>query len=297
MWLTSLLQNWAQRNRARRNRGRCHRQQPAARSFRPRLDCREDRTLPSSMVGVVFDAGAGPLPQLPVDSYSWGATHADGTATSMQDFTITLAPGSTEPGLWGHLAVGKPLDTATIQLSKAVGPGETQVYTTYTLTNVTITSFKTSEEGGTAPQDTIGLHFDKISQSFSVQKPDGTPDTPNIASYDLAKATGEAGSLKGESAAKAPPLVFVEDGVALRGSEISGYTWSAPNPAASHTSMQDFTITLAPGSTEPGLWGHLAIGKPLDTATIQLSKAVGPGETQVYTTYTLTNVTITSFKT
>jgi|SRR5262245_35224095 len=106
MWLASYLKNWAC-NRARRNRGQCNHLGRPARAFRPQLDCLEDRTLPSTVVGVVFDDGAGPLPELPIESYTWGAAHPDGSATSMQDFTLTLTPGSTEPGLWGHLAVGK----------------------------------------------------------------------------------------------------------------------------------------------------------------------------------------------
>jgi type VI protein secretion system component Hcp len=197
MWLKSFLQTWA-RNRARGTRGGCNRHRSAVRVFRPRFDCLEDRTLPSTMVGMVFDDGAGPLPVLAVESYTWGATHPDGSATSMQDFTITLTPGSIEPGLWGHLAVGEQLDTATIQLSKPNPQGPLQVYTTYTLTNVTISSFTTSKQGDDVPLDTIGLHFDKITETFRRQNPDGTLGPANTASYNQVTATSEgAGSLGG----------------------------------------------------------------------------------------------------
>src|SRR5262249_52022713 len=233
-----------------------------------------------------------------ITSYTWGATNPDVFHASLQDFTITLTPGIAEPGLWGRLAVGKHLKTATIQLSKVSALGKPHVYTTYTVTNVTISSFTTSEQGGAVPQDTIGLHFDQIAESYIPLDPDGTPGSPNTASYNqLTRTSDGIGSLAGDSGATPPALVFVEDSVALKGSDITSYTWGATNPDVFHASLQDFTITLPPGIAEPGLWGRLAVGKHLKTATIQLSKVSALGKPHVYTTYTLTNVTISSFTT
>src|SRR5262249_54400775 len=144
----------------------------------------------------------------------------------------------------------------------------------------------------------IGLHFDEIAESYIPLDPDGTPGTPNTASYNqLTRTSDGIGSLAGDSGATPPALVFVEDSVALKGSDITSYTWGATNPDVFHASLQDFTITLTPGIAEPGLWGRLAVGKHLKTATIQLSKVSALGKPHVYTTYTLTNVTISSFTT
>src|SRR5437879_6325163 len=40
-----------------------------------RLEVLEDRTLLSAALGVTFDEGGGPLPELAALSYSWGATN------------------------------------------------------------------------------------------------------------------------------------------------------------------------------------------------------------------------------
>ena len=56
--------------------------------------------------------------------------------------------------LWGRVAVGKHLDSATIQLVKAT-EGRLQVYASYTLSDVSITSFTTNGQDSEAPQDSI----------------------------------------------------------------------------------------------------------------------------------------------
>lgn len=77
------------------------------RRTRLNLEQLEDRLTPSSL-GLTFDDGSGNVDELPLLSYSWGVVNPSaGTGTaSLQNFRLTLAPTSAEPGLWGHLAVG-----------------------------------------------------------------------------------------------------------------------------------------------------------------------------------------------
>ena len=96
----------------------------------------EDRTLLSTTLGVTFDDGRGPVAELAVQSYSWGAACPPASgSSSLQDFTLTLAPGSVEPGLWGHLAVGSHLNSATIHVRQVGGSTATE-YLTYTLKEI-----------------------------------------------------------------------------------------------------------------------------------------------------------------
>src|SRR5262245_51814114 len=99
-------------------------------------------SLPLPALGVVFVENGVPLPELEAQSYSWGAN-----LRSLKDFTLTLAPTSVEPGLWGHLTAGRAFPSAVVHLRDAGG----REYQTYTLSNVTITSFSTDASAGSAP--------------------------------------------------------------------------------------------------------------------------------------------------
>jgi type VI protein secretion system component Hcp len=265
---------------------------------------------PKPPVGVTFEDGALTIPDVPVTSYSWGAANPTGTLPRLQDLTLTVFPGADigEPGLWGHLANLGRLSfhrTATINVYTTVA-GVARVYLSYTLTNLVISSFTTAEDGsGARPQDTIKLQFAEVTESYTPINPDGTSGTSNTANYNQAWGfSGGAGSLAGPALPGGPPvgLTFVEGGATLPELEVSGYSWGAANPAGTTPSLQDLTLTLAAGSTtrggvEPGLWGHLAARKHLDSATIHVRKFGQPGGLVEYITYTLTDVYISSFTT
>src|SRR5262249_57978861 len=97
----------------------------------------------------------------------------------LRDFTLVLAPGSVEPGLWGHLAAGSHLNSATIHVRQVQGGTATE-YLTYTLRDVTISSFATNDSGG-ASQDTIRLHFGSASDWYAPINPDGSLGAANTA--------------------------------------------------------------------------------------------------------------------
>src|SRR5262249_14023276 len=119
----------------------------------------------------------------------------------------------------------------------------------------------------------------------------------NTASYDLRTAKSDGiGSLAGDSQSTNPGLTFVEDGTPQKGSEFTAYTWAVSNPSGGIPSVSDFTLSLLPGSPEPGLWGNSDVRTPLSSATVRLHKILA-GQPQAYATYSLSDVTISSFST
>src|SRR5262249_2891491 len=209
-----------------------------------------------------------------------------------------LAPDSAEPGLWGHLAAGTHMDSAVIHVRK-VSATDSIDYATYTLGDVTISSFTTDEERGGVRQDAIKLHFGKIEESYSELDDQGAPGTPDKARFDVKQglSDGDGDLAPGASTAVAPVLglTLVEGGVTLREEDILGYSWGATSTGGA-PSLQDVTINLGATAAEPGFWGHLAANTHLDRAVIHLRKA-SPDKPTEYATYTLTDVTISSFTT
>src|SRR5207245_1027234 len=134
-------------------------------------------------LGVVFFENGVPRPELEVQSYSWIGNR--GNSAVLANFTLTLAPTSVEPGLWGHLAAGRIFPTVVVHLRDANG----REYQAYTLSTVTISIFSTGSSAGSAPTDTIYLQFVAVTES-------ATPLTgpANTAQYNLAsKASGGVG--------------------------------------------------------------------------------------------------------
>src|SRR4029077_5476363 len=232
-----------------------------------------------------------------VASYSWGASNPSGgtNTASLQNFTLTVAPTSAEPGLWGHLAAGSHLHAATIHVRKDnFGVGQPVEYLTYNLTNVTIASFATgsSDQG---PQDTIELAYDAMTESYTRFSSHGPSTTTSTRSNQVTGIRSALGGLAEPAIGSYPLGATFDDGIAAPELEIDSYSWGATNPGGAGASgLQNLSLSLAPLSDEPGLWGRLAIGRQLDSVTIHVRKngAQSPLED---VTYTLTNVTITSF--
>src|SRR5207249_3702538 len=124
--------------------------------------------------------------------YSWGAANpAGGAAPGLQDVTLAVASDTVDPALWGHLAAGIHLPSATIHVRTSTPSGLTE-YLTYTLSGVSISSFTTAEDGsGALPQDTIQLHFGEVKEQYFRRNPNGTLGSPNTADYN--QVTGTSG--------------------------------------------------------------------------------------------------------
>src|SRR5579872_6048793 len=280
----------------------------------PCLEALEERTVLASNIFVVFDNGSVPLPALTVDSYSWGATRAvaagaptGGRAAvaspSLQDFTLTLHPNQDEPALWSDLTTGTHLNSATIGVDGHLTIGADVGNLTYTLRNVTITSFMTSDDGIGQPLDTLQLHFGSVAESYEA---DYTGDTTNTAAYDQGTGiTSGAASLNQPGLEGAPSmgLSFINGGVTEPELTVDSYSWGATGPAAggsagaarSLPSLQNFTLTLDPTSAEPALWSYLTTGKDLDAAVLHVRNSDANNTDDL--TYTLKDVSITSFTT
>src|SRR5439155_8436484 len=162
--------------------------------------------LPLPALGVTFVENGATLPELEVQSYSWSTT---ANPTKVKDFTLTLAPTSVEPGLWGHLAAGRVFTSAVVHLRDASG----REYQTYSLSNVTITAFTTGGNAGSPSADTIALRFGAVTESAT---PPAGP--ANTAQYNVsAHTSSNVGILAGSFLPQPPQLgvVFVENGVTL----------------------------------------------------------------------------------
>jgi type VI protein secretion system component Hcp len=283
------LNHWVNRffpvQSRRQRRGLRKPQEPRV---RPGIEILEDRTVPAFALGVTFDAGSGPLPELPLEGYSWGV----GSGHSVQEFSLSLPGPDVEPGLWGFLAANALLDTATIHVRNPAG----FEYITYTLDNVLITSFTTSQDRGGVPQDSISLNFTKVTESFRELKPDGSPGATNTVVYDLIQGKADdVGNLAlGASTAVRPQLglTLVENGTALPEKDISSYSWGVSGGLTS-ADFSDITIGLEGNAAEPSFWGLIVGDGDLDSAIIHVRNAAG----QEYLTYTLADPTITSFTT
>src|SRR5262249_8903001 len=154
--------------------------------------------------------------ELEVQSYSWGAGlgappvggGGGGSKPLVDDFMLTLAPMSVEPGLWGHLANGGPL-SAVVHLRDASG----REYQTYTLSNVTVSSFSTGASEGSVRADTIALRFGTVAESATAPAGPANSAQYNVTTNVIGGAgTGGIGSLAGPALPQPPQLgvAFVE---------------------------------------------------------------------------------------
>ncbi|HEV3235349.1 MAG TPA: type VI secretion system tube protein Hcp, partial [Gemmataceae bacterium] len=89
------------------------------------------------------------------------------------------------------LAAGTRLTSVTIHVRKPGPSGAGPEYLTYTLKNVFISSYTTSNGLNGGLSDTIRLHFDEVTESYAPINPDGSLGSPNVADYN--QATGKSG--------------------------------------------------------------------------------------------------------
>jgi type VI secretion system secreted protein Hcp len=140
--------------------------------------------------------------QIEIESFSWGATQTGGHAVgggggvggvNMGDFQFTTKMNAASPVLMQACATGLPYATAVLTARKA--GGKQQAYLTWTLSNVTVSSYNTGGANGsdTVPTDSFSLSFTKVVVSYKPQKDDGSLDAPVPGGFDL-KSMTSAGS-------------------------------------------------------------------------------------------------------
>ncbi len=135
--------------------------------------------------------------EIDVESFSFGATHPGSTSggtgsgagkVSMQDFSFTTQVNKASPKLFLACASGQHIKSALLTVRKA--GGQQQDFLKITLSDVTVSGYhEGAAEAAAMPTDQVSLNFSKIHVSFGGQRPDGSPDTPVTAGWDLKKNT------------------------------------------------------------------------------------------------------------
>lgn len=129
-----------------------------------------------------------------IESFSWGVSQGGtfgfggggGAGRALaQDFHFVMKVNKASPDLMLACASGKHFPGATLILRKAGGKQE--VYATFKLTDLLVSSFQTGGTTGSEllPIDQISLNFSRIEWEYRMQKPDGTPDAPVKGGYDF----------------------------------------------------------------------------------------------------------------
>jgi type VI secretion system secreted protein Hcp len=115
-----------------------------------------------------------------IQSFSWGMSNADTTATSsagagkvqFQDFHFTKEVDKSSPLLLKMSATGEHIKSAKLTLRKA---GSDSTYLVITLQDIMVSSYSTSGDGGAVPTDQISLNFEKIEMEYVILNADGRP--------------------------------------------------------------------------------------------------------------------------
>jgi len=113
-----------------------------------------------------------------------GATDRESSAPKVSEITITKDVDRASPSLRQCVSTGCRYPTAELTVRKA-GGGQ-QEYVRYTLTDVTISSYRMS--GGDRPSESITLNFAKIEMNYEPQQKSGT-GAPAAASHVMAPSS------------------------------------------------------------------------------------------------------------
>ena len=127
-------------------------------------------------------------------SYQFGASNdsssvgggAGAGKVAFSDFSFTKLVDASSPLLLQATASGKRFADAILDVVNVGGMGGSS-FLTYTLENVSVTSFSQSS-GGDIPLDSFSLNFDKIRMDYRPQLQDGSLGPAISMSWDLKQA-------------------------------------------------------------------------------------------------------------
>ena len=135
--------------------------------------------------------------EIDIESFSFGASNQGSSGggsgggagqVSMNDFSFTTSVSKASPKLFLACASGQHIKSALLTVRRA--GGQQQDFLKLTLSDVSVSGYHESRaEGGDVPTDQVTMSFSKIHVSYSGQRPDGTPDAPITAGWDLKKNT------------------------------------------------------------------------------------------------------------
>jgi type VI secretion system secreted protein Hcp len=118
-----------------------------------------------------------------------GATaNREGSEPSVGEVTLTKTSDSSSVKLFQQATSGSSGVSAKIHLVTSGNPGDT--YLEYTLSNTLISSYSMAAAAD-RPEETVVLNFTKVEMKYTPYDSQHNPQSPVIASYDL--ATTQAG--------------------------------------------------------------------------------------------------------
>jgi type VI protein secretion system component Hcp len=227
-----------------------------------------------------------------VTSFNAAVTHPS-SAPIFGDFRLTVSPHSLEPALLLAVANGHVYPTVVLHVHQT--DGAQLEYLTYTFSNVTLSSYSTSESGGAVPQDNIGLRYTRIREDYRPINPDGTLGSPITSIWDVATATGSGPNLDTLVPEDAAPTAGLNLGNASSNLlAVNSFGWRASNPGGV-PAFNDFQLVVSPHSLEPALLLAVASGHIYPTVVLHVRQA--DGDQLEYLTYTFSNVTLSAYST
>jgi type VI protein secretion system component Hcp len=216
---------------------------------------------PGGTIGVRYLAWSNVLSGDPFSGVGGGST----AQPVWRDVMIAKAPDRSSPQLWKLTATGQHLPSAKLEL---LTPGASAPYATYTLKDVTTTTFSTRGSGDER-QDEVGLSFNAASPpTFAF---DAAAPLPELAQPRVGQMTvdGIAGDID-----------IVQD------------AWNVANTGTPQ--FGPFVVSKGVDGASSALLGRFASGMHTKKVTIKLLE---PGSDSVYTTYVLTNAVVSSYAT
>ncbi len=129
-------------------------------------------------------------------SFSWGESNqgigngGGGSAgrVNMSDFSVLKSSGKGSPALFLHCANGRHLPAVQCEVT-VIQQDREEVYLRYTLTDCVITSYQTTGDGGSIPNESVSFDFVKILFLQNYFLPDGSVRT-QTAFWDQARNQG-----------------------------------------------------------------------------------------------------------
>jgi type VI secretion system secreted protein Hcp len=133
--------------------------------------------------------------EIEIMSWSWGLSKAADSRAgggggarkpAFQDISLQKRVDKSSPNLAKACVTGEHFREAVLAAQRGAGPRFSLDFIVIKLSDVTITGFEEGVEGlGSFPSDSFSIRFAKIDYSYTLQKADGTADSPERWTWDL----------------------------------------------------------------------------------------------------------------
>lgn len=240
--------------------------------------------------------------ELKIDSFNWNASLPvdDGLQASPAlggNFGITRTLDKFTPAILSNAAGGMVFDTATITQRVQVGAGRIEVYATWMLSDVFISSFQIeASKGDDLPTTAFGLDYSKIEVSYTPLDLAGNARPVLTTTWDEAQDKSTGPKNFGQSPIEAPTVGYVTFGGIGR-LEYDQIDWSVSNSvgrdgrgANGSFAGARFTTTLSDAS--PALIGFLSGAEKIDTVEINQLDTGGTNDYWKFSDALVTNYQI-----